>query len=99
MSISTKEQGSAFRAHQMRTCGQCGWVHFGITRKDAEAEVARFNAFYDASSPEAQSHYSGRSSMGNYDKCFRCGAPAICMQPYRQGDCPEGCTIGPILIL
>lgn len=48
-----------------RTCNNCGWVHFGVTREFAEAEVARFNAYFDALTQEQQEGIYGGQEILN----------------------------------
>lgn len=31
-------------------------------------------------------------------RCFRCGAGNEGMREYREGDCPVGCTIQPVIV-
>lgn len=81
-----------------RTCKQCGWVHMGVTREHAETEVARFNAFYDAAGEETRRHYSGRSSIKTYERCGQCGVHFTEFRDSALGDCPDGCTIGQIIV-
>lgn len=58
-----------------KKCNKCGWVHFAVSRSFAETEVTNFNQFFDTLTvEEQQDYYSGnRSSIENYEKCFRCG--------------------------
>ena len=82
-----------------RTCNNCGWVHFGVTREFAETEVAKFNAYFDGLSGEKQQDYYGgrKSSIRQYEKCFFCGGSYENFRPFVDGDCPTGCTIQPII--
>ena len=82
-----------------RTCKTCGWVHFAISRADAEKHIDDFNAYFDSLSPEEQMKYYGgkRSNLANYDRCDRCGTPYTDFRASEPGDCPAGCTVGPIL--
>ena len=77
------------------TCTNCGWVHMGLTREYAQAEVDRFNEFYDAAAPEVQENYAGRSTIEGYEGCFRCGKNDF--RPSKDDDCPRGCTIQPTI--
>ena len=79
------------------TCIHCGWVHFTVTREHAEEEVRRFNEFYDAAPAHVKECYSQHSSIAQYESCFLCGAPWHDMRPYREGDCPIGVTMQPII--
>lgn len=83
----------------LRTCNACGWVHMGVTREYAEKQVADFNA-YVRSLPEDvhKKYWGGRfASIDDYATCGRCGGPWHNTRPSIKGDCPMGCTIGPIL--
>jgi rubredoxin len=81
------------------TCINCGWVHKEVSLEYAENEVARFNEYYDILTPKEQQDYYGghRSSMDRYTRCFSCGESYKNFRDYREGDCPVGVTIGPIL--
>lgn len=79
------------------TCTNCGWVHFAVTRKHAEQEVAKFNEYYDTLSKEKQDEYYGGKNaiIGNYTGCFACKKNDF--RPSKDGDCPNGCTIQPVI--
>ena len=81
----------------MRTCNRCGWVAFGVTRAFAEAEVERFNAFYQSSPPEVRECYGGPSSVAHYECCNRCGNGYTGFHDSVKGDCPADCTLNPII--
>jgi hypothetical protein len=40
---------------------------------------------------------TAKSSVDGYMRCRRCGAAYTQMRPANDGDCPNGCTINPIL--
>lgn len=84
---------------QYRTCNQCGWVHFGVTRDDAESQVVLFNTYFNKLSAEQQNEmYGGKpASIGLYESCQRCGNSCKEFRESKQGDCPDGSTIGPII--
>lgn len=82
----------------LQTCNQCGRVAFGVTRAFAEAEVAKFNAFYESAAPEVRKCYSGPSSIAHYECCRQCGDGHTNFHDSVEGDCPRGCTIGPIIV-
>lgn len=81
-----------------RTCNQCGWVAFGVSREFAEKEVRRFNQFYEASLPAIRECYSGPSSVAHYECCHRCGNGYEDFRDAKPGDCPDGCTLSPIIV-
>jgi ribosomal protein L37E len=82
------------------TCNKCGRVHFYVTRKYAEEQVAKFNDFYDSLDKEKQNDYYGGkcASIKSYEHCMRCGNVYKDFREYKNGDCPDGCTIGPIIM-
>lgn len=70
-----------------------------VTRKQAEKYVAEFNDYFDLLTYlQQQDFYGGkRSSITTYERCNQCGTHYSSMRPFRNGDCPDGCTIGPII--
>jgi hypothetical protein len=81
------------------TCNNCGWVHFAVTREYAENQTEDFNKYFDSLSVEDRNkYYSGRkSTIRSYEHCFRCDNPYTDFSPAEEGDCPDGCTIQPII--
>lgn len=79
------------------TCCRCGWVHFAMSLDQVEHDVHRFNTFYDAAPTHVKECYHQRSSVDNYKHCDGCGGSYKNFREYRNGDCPDGVTIGPIL--
>jgi hypothetical protein len=80
------------------TCLGCGWVHMEVSREYAEAEVKKFNEFFYSLSKEEQNDYYGgnASSVAHYEQCH-CGNSYKNFRDSEPGDCPNGCTIGPII--
>jgi hypothetical protein len=78
------------------TCNGCGWVHMGYTRAQAQAEVDHFNDYFKTLSKEKQDDYYGGegASIAQYETCW-CGSTSF--RPTRDGDCPVGVTIGPVI--
>jgi len=82
-----------------RTCNRCGWVHVGVSRAEAESEVASFNAFFDAASQDTRHNFGNRrSSITDYERCFHCGGPYTDFRNAIDGDRPAGCTLQPIIV-
>lgn len=81
------------------TCTSCGWVHFGVKRSHAEAEVKKFNEYFATLTKKLQKEYYGGkgSSIEQYERCFSCGGSYNNMRESVAGDCPYGCTIQPII--
>ena len=81
-----------------RTCLKCGWVAFGVTRLHAEAEVRRFNLYFDTLSQAVKDSFGGKpSSVGLYERCLRCGGPHTNFRDAKPGDAPDGVTMSPII--
>ena len=81
------------------TCRRCGWVHFAVSRKFAESEVKNFNDWFAKQDSETRAAYGNRpSSISGYDRCNYCGTTNLKnFRPSQPGDCPSGCTLGPII--
>ena len=77
------------------TCTHCGWVHFAVTRKYAINQVIEFNKFYDTLDKEGKASYGDGASMRTYEGCNFCGEAQF--RAFEEGDCPRGCTIGPVI--
>lgn len=75
-------------------CTKCRWTHFAVTRKYAEDEVARFNAYYDTLTPEQQEQNYGnkKASIDGYERCW-CGNTEF----VPGNTAPNGSTIGPVI--
>lgn len=60
---------------QFLKCPDCGRIHVGITKENAEIEVESFNEYLASLAPEdRQSSYGGRrASIEQYRKCRYCG--------------------------
>lgn len=78
-------------------CKKCNWVYFGVTKKFAQDGIDTFNEFYDNADDEVKSHYNGKSSMSDYDTCYRCGNDYKNFEEAKNGDVPSGCTISPMI--
>lgn len=81
------------------TCKKCGWVHFPMTMEECEASIKQFNDYFDRLSEYQQKEYYGgrKSSLDRYAHCFNCGGDYTNFRPSEPNDCPDGCTIQPIL--
>lgn len=80
-----------------RTCLNCGWVHFGVKRKYAENAVAKFNEYYEAQDDETKGMFGGPSNIDQYLYCCKCEGSYQNFRKAREDDCPEGCTLSPII--
>lgn len=75
-------------------CLRCGWVSFAVTKAEAEREIAEFNAYYASLSDREKASYGGPSSLDQY-RCLRCGGSEF--RQARDGDCPNGVTLNPVV--
>lgn len=83
----------------LRTCLKCGRVAFGVTRSYAEIEAAGFNEYFDTLNEDGRDQFGNRrSSVGDYERCLRCGGPHTNFRDAVEGDCPAGCTLSPIIV-
>lgn len=83
----------------LRTCNHCGWVHMGVTRQFAENAVAEFNDYFAKQSQETKDLFGNKpASIHEYEHCGLCNGPHTDMREFTAGDCPDGCTIGPIIV-
>jgi len=82
-----------------RTCLKCGTVAFGVSRAFAEDGVVRFNAYFDTLPPEGKDMFGNRhSSITQYEHCIRCDNSFANFRDALPGDCPDGCTLNPIIV-
>lgn len=83
------------------TCLKCGWVHREVSREYAERQSHEFVDWYHKQNEEIKKMYgsspSYTSMMYNYEHCFRCGAMYKEFRDSKLEDCPDGCTLGPII--
>ncbi len=86
-------------SQELVTCLKCGTVAFRVTREFAEQAVKRFNEYFQTLTPDVQQEcYGGiAASMALYEYCW-CGNTGEGFREYREGDCPEGVTLSPIII-
>lgn len=81
------------------TCNSCGTVAFLVTRAYAIKEIIKFGNYYDSLPTEHQrSHYGGiKSYIEDYEKCSICEGSHRNFRTAVEGDCPDGCTLSPII--
>jgi hypothetical protein len=78
-----------------------------MSRAHAQAEVNSFNRYFYGLTPEKrQEMYGGVdpyqrparcSTILSYERCFSCGGPYTNFRDALEGDCPNGCTIQPVI--
>lgn len=81
------------------TCLKCGWVAFQVSRESAIREFTSFNEYYDTLTPKEQEDYYGskKSSIRFYEHCMFCDGSYQNFRDSQEGDCPDGCTLNPII--
>lgn len=94
---TTINAGPVQPTSELVTCVNCGWVHMAYTRAQAAQEVAEFNQWYEQQTDETKTHFGSRpSAVEHYEGCDRCGKRVF--RGFQKGDCPDGCTIGPVIV-
>lgn len=82
-----------------RTCLKCGRVAFGVSRECAETLVSDFNDFFDSADAVTRESYGNRrSTIVSYERCTQCGNWCTNFRDAVDGDCPDGCTLSPIIV-
>lgn len=85
-------------ASKLITCLNCGWVSFEVSRRYAQSEVKRFNAFYRTLDKKGKEMYGNKpASVDFYEECLRCGGSYKDFKKAKKADCPVGCTINPVI--
>jgi hypothetical protein len=76
-------------------------VHFAVSREFAEAEVIKFNEYFNTLSEVDRKLYYGNrpASIALYDRCDKCGEDYKNFKatPKQQAEAVRGSTIGPII--
>lgn len=71
----------------------------GVTRAFAENAVAEFNTYFEAQVLSVREMFGNKPArISEYERCNRCGGPHTDFRAFAMGDCPDGCTIGPIIV-
>jgi protein-arginine kinase activator protein McsA len=80
-------------------CKKCNWVHFEVSRKDAEIQVKEFNVYYKTLTKKEQRNFYGnkKASVDFYEKCHSCGESYKNFRIAKKYEVPSGSTIGPII--
>ncbi len=81
----------------LRTCSKCGWVHVGVTRAYAENQVKSAIAYLMSLDSETRKCFGHTPTLDDYTSCW-CGASYTTTREHKPGDCPDGVTIGPLLL-
>ena len=71
-------------------CGVCGWVHFELSLKDAEAHTDAVNA--------ALREDDKSVAVERYFVCSRCGASSATFVPALPGDAPPLSTLRGVVL-
>lgn len=78
-----------------RTCLNCGWVHFGLTREQAVEQLESFARWFEQQDPLTQRQYA---PVRDPCTCFKCGGSYKNFRDALEGDAPIGCTIQGIIV-
>lgn len=91
-------------------CNKCNWVHFPITRKEAEEQAKSFGDYINSQSPEIKEHFglgilskskkewNFKEHVSSSEKCFRCGNDYHDFHEETEKDLiPKGSTIQGII--
>jgi hypothetical protein len=83
------------------TCLNCGWVHFQVDTAYIDKWEADWKVFWAKSTEETREMYGCKDAPPTreeeYLKCFNCNGSYKNFRDAREDDCPDGCTIQPIL--
>lgn len=81
------------------TCKKCGWVAFQVSREYAEDQVKRFNEYFESLTKKEQKElYGGKgASLSFYERCIGCGGSYKNFRTFKKDDCPDGCTLNPVI--
>ncbi len=81
------------------TCNKCGTVAFQVSREFAVNQVEEFIKYYNTLTREQQlDYYGGKpATLAGYEGCMFCGGSYKNFRDSVPGDCPEGCTLSPII--
>jgi hypothetical protein len=80
-------------------CDHCDKLHMGISRAQAEHEVAVFNAWFDQQPPEMQELYGNKhATIVHYEGCLRCGHNGFhVFEPKPSADNGLATTVSPVI--
>lgn len=83
------------------TCNKCGWVHFAVTLEYVQQWKADWKQWCKEWDVKRLKGFGIKNrkppSDKSYYRCFFCGNPYTDFRASKAGDCPDGCTIQPIL--
>ncbi len=86
-----------------RKCSSCGWIHFGVSRDDAEETIREFNKMYATlDENERIELYGGQpANLAAYLYCVNCHASYKDMVLLENHDWKRmrGKTLQPILLI
>lgn len=91
---------------QLRTCLKCGRVAFGVSRQYAVGQARRFTRFIRSVYGQQVADQYGIKDPSNYTQDWRkeygrcgCGNSWENFRDAKEDDCPDGCTLSPIIVL
>lgn len=79
------------------TCNKCGTVAVEVPRKWATEELASSISFLASLNKKDRANYgSGTPTMARYEYCW-CKNSYKNFRDFKEGDCPDGCTLSSII--
>ena len=90
-SLAAKAKDQAMTSAKHYKCGACGWVHFELSLKDAQAHTDAVNAAMRADDKPV--------AVERYFACARCGASRATFVPALPGDAPPLSNLRGIVLL
>lgn len=96
---SSFEPESACHKAELVVCDNCGNMHNGISRAQAEREVATFNEWFDQQPPEVQKLYgNSHAAVEHYEGCMHCGHTSFTkFEPKPSVDTDLIVTVSPVI--
>lgn len=90
--------------NNLRTCIKCKTVAFGVSRQYAVAQAIKFTNFIHSIYGQQVADQYGITNpteykqdwFETYGKCD-CGATWDTFRDFKENDCPDGCTLSPII--
>jgi hypothetical protein len=81
------------------TC-KCKWVYFSVSKQFIKDWQTKWNEYWPTLDKEGRESFGlldGPPTPKEYFNCGICGTSYTDMYPSKPGDCPDGCTISPIM--
>ncbi len=86
--------------HELTTCINCGWVHFKVSTEYIASWKKEWEDLWSTMSQDDKESFGvtkAPPSDSSYYRCDFCNGSYRNFRDFKDGDCPTGCTVGPIL--